>query len=128
VSRPRAAAAARLACAVLAAALASCGSCPPGWMEHPPDQPGWLLASGSCGEVFVGADARSIALTRAARRLADRLGLDVEQRLSVVKKDDRLFVEAWGPQGPVHDLDGLQLVDEAKCRKSTYVLVRIKAP
>jgi len=128
VSRRRVATAAALLACGLAAALAACGSCPPSWATQPPEQPGWLLASGACGEVFVGADARNIALTRAARSLADRLGLDVEPRLSVVKKDDRLFVEAWGPQGPVHDLDGLQLVEEAQCRKTTYVLVRLKAP
>jgi hypothetical protein len=112
----------RLALLLFAAA---CGSCPPAWVASPPQATDALYASGTCGEVFVDADARNIALTRAARRLADRLGLDVEARLSVVFLDGRLFVEALTPAGPTAALDGLQLVDEAVCEGTTCVLVRL---
>jgi hypothetical protein len=114
---------------LLAAALAACRTGPPSWAGHPPQQPGWLYAEGRCGEVFVDADARRVALTRAARGLADQLGLDVERRLAVVPSPgDRLFVEALGPEGPQHALDAMQLVDEAKVDGVTYVLVRLAAP
>lgn len=111
--------------ALLVALLAACGSCPPTWVGHPPDETGWLYADGRCGKVFVDADARRLALTRAARVLADRLGLDVERRLSVTEIDGKIFVEALGPDGPLHQLDGLQLVDEAECDDTHYVLVRL---
>ena len=106
-----------------------CGSCPPGWsLSPPPDASGWLYAAGRCGEVFVEAEARDVALTRAARVLADRLGLDVERRLSVMASDGRLFVEALGPDGPLHALDGLELADEARCDGVLHVLVRLRRP
>lgn len=106
-----------------------CGACPPDWsLRPPPDGSGWLYASGRCGEVFVDAEARDVALTRAARVLADRLGLDVERRLSVVASDGRLFVEALGPDGPLTALDGLQLADEAVCDGVVHVLVRLRRP
>ncbi len=114
------------ASSVLVWALPACRSCPPDWLEHPPEQPGFLVATGSCGEVFALADARNLALTRAARRLADRLRIDVEARLSVVLKDGRLFVEAWGSDGPHDDLDGLELVELSECGDGTYVLVRLR--
>ena len=120
----------RAALLLLVAALAGgCRSGPPSWAGHPPQQPGWLYAEGRCGEVFVDADARRLALTRAARVLADQLGLDVERRLAVVPSpDDQLFVEALGPEGPLHALDTMELVDEAKVDGVTYVLVRLAAP
>ena len=105
--------------------LAACAACPPGWVERPPQAADALYASGTCGDVFVEADARNIALTRAARRLADELGLNVEPRLSVIFADGRLFVEALTPAGPTSALDGLQLVAEAVCRRTTCVLVRL---
>jgi hypothetical protein len=105
--------------------LTACATCPPGWVGAVPDDAGWLHATGSSGEVFVETDARNVALTRAARQLADALDLDVERRLSVVFADGRLFVEAVGPGGPVHDLDDLQLVDQAECGGTTWVLVRL---
>jgi hypothetical protein len=111
--------------AALAGAGAGCTACPPAWAERPPEDGEALYATGACGEVFVEADARNIALTRAARRLADRLGLDVESRLSVVCADGHLFVEALLPTGPTRALDGLQLVDEAVCGTTTFVLVRL---
>lgn len=120
----------RLAWPALLAAvlLVACGSCPPGWVGHPPEESGWLYADGRCGKVFVEADARRLALIRAARVLADRLGLDVERRLSVTEIDGTIFVEALGPDGPLHQLDGLQLVDEAECEGTHYVLVRLARP
>jgi hypothetical protein len=115
-----------LAAALLAALLLSgCGACPPRWLEHPPEEREALFATGSCGEVMVDADALQVALVRAARRIADRLGLDVEPRLSVVHADGRLFVEALTPDGPTGALDGLQLVDSAECDDVTHVLVRL---
>jgi hypothetical protein len=112
----------------VAACSAGCHGGPPAWAGHPPEEPGYLYADGRCGEVFVDADARHLALTRAARVLADRLGLDVERRLSVVASDGRLFVEALGPDGPLHDLDGLELVDEAEVDGVLWVLVRLARP
>jgi hypothetical protein len=108
--------------------LTACATCPPGWAADVPEDNGWLHAAGSSGEVFVEADARNVALTRAARRIADVLDLDVERRLSVVFADGRLFVEAVGPDGPLHDLDELQLVDQAECGGTTWVLVRLPRP
>jgi hypothetical protein len=113
---------------VLAAWAGGCGSCPPAWAGNPPEEQGWIYADGRCGKVFVDADARRLALTRAARVLADRLGLDVERRLSVTAFEGQLFVEALGPDGPRHELDGLQLVDEAECNDTHYVLVRLARP
>ncbi len=110
------------------AACSACHSCPPAWSQSPPQEAGWLYAAGRSGEVFVDADARHLALTRAARELADQLGLDVERRLSVVASDGRLFVEALGPDGPRHELDALELVDEAECDGVRWVLVRLARP
>jgi hypothetical protein len=115
----------RFVLSLLLGAAAGCTSCPPDWLDDPPESDSWWYASGSCGEVFVEADARDVALTRAARILADRLGLDVERFLGVAMRDDRLFVEALGPQGPVADLDALELVDEAHCDEVVHVLVRL---
>ncbi len=110
---------------VLCVSSVGCASCPPAWVDSPPESDDALYASGSCGEVFVDADARQIALTRAARRLADRLGLDVEPRMAVVYADGRLFVEAVTPGGPTDALDGLQLVEQVVCDHVTFVLVRL---
>jgi hypothetical protein len=108
--------------------LAACSTCPPAWVEHVPVESGWRYAAGSSREVFVEADARDVALGRATRRLAEALQLDVERRLSVTWADGRLFVEAIGPDGPLHDLDALELVDQAECEGTTWVLVRIPRP
>ena len=113
------------AAALLAAA---CTACPPGWLEHPPGSEEWIYASGSSGEVYVEARARDVALTRAARRIADALGLDVEARLSVVERDGRLFAEAVGPDGRIDVFEGLELVDEIECDGITHVLVRLRRP
>lgn len=110
-------------CAALLAA--ACTLCPPSWLERPPSSDDWIYAAGSSGEVFVEAEAREVALTRAARRLADALGVNVEERLSVVERDDVLFVEAVGPDGPLDVFDGLELVDEAECGGVKHVLVRL---
>jgi hypothetical protein len=105
--------------------LAACTTCPPRWVAYVPEDAGWLHATGTAGKVYVEADARNLALTRAARCLADALDLDVEQRLSVVLSDGRLFVEAFGPEGQVHGLDALELVGQAECDGVLWVLVRI---
>lgn len=120
--------AAWLLLAVLAAGAGGCGSCPPAWALRPPEDPAWLYAAGRGGEVFVDADARRVALVRAARVLADRLGLDVEARLSVFESGGRLWVEAVGAAGEVHALDALELVDEARCDGDVHVLVRLPRP
>ena len=112
----------------IAAVAVGCSTSPPTWAGHPPEEDGWLYADGRCGKVFVDADARRLALTRAARVIADRLGLDVERRLSVTASEGKLFVEALGPDGPLHDLDALELVDEAECDGTAYVLVRLRRP
>ena len=104
---------------------AGCSACPPTWVHELPVADGWRYASGSAAAVFVDADARNLALTRAARVLADELGLDVEARLAVVFVDERLFVEAVGVDGPLHDLDDLELVDVVVCERRTWVLVRL---
>jgi hypothetical protein len=84
---------------------------------------------GSAGEVFVEADPLALALTRAARRVAERLGLGAERRLSVVFADGRLFVEAEDERGPLDALDALELVDQRRCDDGrTWVLVRLAVP
>jgi hypothetical protein len=108
--------------------LAACQACPPPWLARLPEQEGYLLAHGSCGEVYVEADARDVALVRAARRLADALGLDAEERLSVTWHDGRLFVELIGASGPSGALDDMQLVDEVRCDGVVHVLVRVPRP
>lgn len=118
----------RLAAAFVALLAAACAGCPPSWLEQPPDAPDWIYATGSSGEVFVEAEARDVALTRAARRIADELGLDVEERLSVISRDGRLFAEAVGPQGPLEVFDGLELVEQAECDGVMHVLVRLRRP
>ncbi len=109
-------------------ALAACASCPPAWSEAPPERVGLLHAAAVSGDTFVDADAERVALIRAARQIADALGLDVERRLSVIHADGRLWVEALGPDGVIHDLDGLQLVSTASCDGRTWVLVRLPWP
>jgi len=116
---------ARSAALCTALLAAACTLCPPSWLERPPVSDEWIYAAGSSGEVFVEAEARELALTRAARRLADALGLDVEERLSVVERDGQLFTEAVGPDGLLDVFDGLELVDEAECGGVRHVLVRL---
>ncbi|MGQ0553616.1 MAG: hypothetical protein ACT4PU_10395 [Planctomycetota bacterium] len=112
-------------CGVGLSLLPACLSGPPAWVAQPPESAGWWYASGACGDVSVDADARQVALTRAARTLAERLGLDVEGRLSVVLADDRLWVEALGARGLVTELSELELVRQAERNGITYVLVRL---
>lgn len=121
-------AALRLAVLCVALLASACTLCPPSWLEHPPVSPDWIYASGSSGQVFVEAEAGDVALTRAARRIADALGLDVETRLSVVERDGRLFSEAIGPTGPLDVFDGLELVSQVECQGVTHVLVRLRRP
>lgn len=105
---------------------AGCGSCPPAWAEASEVLDGYRYAAASAGEVAVLADATDLALTRAARRLAAALGLDVERRLAVALRDGRLFVEAWGPDGPLNDLEGLELVALERCAGRTHARVRLE--
>lgn len=120
MSRPRGLA--RLATLLLLAG-SGCTSCPPTWAEGAAAlqaRDGRLWAAASAGQVFVDADATQLALTRAARRLADALGLDVEGRLSVVWLDERLFVEAFDSAGRPVDLTGLELAALVDCGGRTY--------
>jgi hypothetical protein len=112
---------------VLAVLLAAggCSACPPRWADALSVDDTHAWAAASCGEVFVEADDTRLALTRAARRLADHLGLDVERRLSVVLLDGSLYVEAVGSDGPVDGLDGLELVDQVTCSGRTHVRLRL---
>ena len=113
-----------LACA---AALGACSACPPGWLAELPRDAGWTYAAGSAGPVFVDADSRNLALSRAARALAAALGIDTEQRVSVVLSDGRLFVELVGREGPTDALDDLELVELVECDGDTHALVRLPA-
>ena len=111
--------------ALLLCVSTGCHGCPPTWYETLPSESGWLFAAGHCGEVFVDADSTTLALGRAARRLADELGLQVEQRLSVRQLDGRLFVEAADAGGLVDSLDSLELVDLVSCDGEVYALLRL---
>lgn len=116
---------------VLGLALLVCGgcsSCPPAWADGVGREGGFIWAAASAGETFVDADSERLALTRAARRLADELGLDVERRLSVALIDDRLFVEAVGAHGRLDDLDALELDGVQTCGGRTHVRVRLARP
>ena len=115
----------RIGAAFVAALTLGCSVCPPRWVDELPVRSGWIHATGECGGVFVDADATRVALTRAVRTICDELGLDVENGLSVVWSDGRLFVEAVGPDGAMGDLDDLELVNRTECDGRTYVLVRL---
>ncbi len=111
---------------LLAAGLTTaCTSCPPSWVAHTPSAPGWIYGAGQCAEVFVDADRTALALSRAARVLADDLGLALEQRLSVRYLDGQLFIEAVGEDGPVDALAGLELVHLTTCEETVYALLRL---
>ena len=127
-ARPAVGAWVRLALAALAVSALACSACPPDWADGAPERDGLIVAVGHAGPVFVDADARRVALARAARVIADRLGLDVERRLSVSESDGRLFVEALGRDGPTGALDGLRLLDEASCDDEAWVLVGLPVP
>lgn len=127
-ARSRLGAWARVTIGTLVVLAAACRACPPGWATSPPEREGLIVAVGHAGPVFVEAEPRRIALARAARSIADRLGLDVERRLSVTESDGRLFVEAVGRGGPTAALDGLRLLDEATCDEEAWVLVGLPSP
>jgi len=112
--------------AALALGASGCQSCQPPWAGSLELRDGFRYAAASAGEVFVDADATDLALTRAARRLADALGLDVERRLAVTLRDGQLSVEAWGPDGPLQDLDGLELVELRRCGADLHARVRLE--
>jgi len=108
--------------------LCACHTCPPGWADGVGTEDGRAWAAASAGEVFVDADATRLALTRAARRLAEHLGLDVQTRLSVLLADEQLFVEAVGTAGPIDGLDGLELMALLQCDGRTYARVGLPTP
>lgn len=117
-----------LGVAFLSLFLAGCAQCPPIWASTlSDDETGWL-AAGVAGTTFVDVDAERLALTRAVRLLADRLGVDVEVRLSVMHVNGDLFVEARGEGGEVTDLLSLELVDLRECNDHVHVLVRLPRP
>lgn len=118
----------RTALLFLALHLAACQSCPPSWAGSLSDEGAFIVSAGECGEVFVDADAETLALTRAARRLADHLGLDVERRLIVVLAGGRLQVEAVGAAGPTTSLSTLELVALVRCDGRVYAQVRLPRP
>ncbi|RKY22409.1 MAG: hypothetical protein DRQ55_01230 [Planctomycetota bacterium] len=105
----------------------ACAGCPPAWADALQVERDFTWAASSAGPVFVEADGTRLALTRAARRLADHLGLDVERRLSVLLLDGTLYVEAVGADGIHHELDGLELVDQVLCDGRVHVRVRLAA-
>ena len=114
--------------AFLSLFLAGCAQCPPVWASTlSDDETGWL-AAGVAGTTFVDADAERLALTRAVRLLADRLGIDVETRLSVMHVNGELFVEARGEGGEIIDFSSLELVDLRECDDHVHVLVRLPRP
>lgn len=129
MSGTRRAAGARVTSAACLALLlwagVGCHGCPPDWYRTPPSESGWLFAAGRCGEVFVDADPTTLALGRAARSLADQLGLRPERRLSVRHLDGRLFVEAADDEGLVDSLDRVELVDLVDCDGTIYALLRL---
>ncbi|MFT7465498.1 MAG: hypothetical protein ACI9EF_003867 [Pseudohongiellaceae bacterium] len=111
-----------------------CSSCPPEWADEAPMEDtahddGYRYAAASVGELSVHLDAINLALTRATRRLADALGLDVEGRLSVVRAGGLLFVEARSSAASgntvISELDGLELVELRNCDSRTYARVRL---
>jgi hypothetical protein len=114
-----------LVAALALVSLSACSSCPPDWADRIELVDGYRYASASVGELSVDVDPTHVALTRAARRLADALGIDVENRLSVVRSGEQLFVEARGAAGVVHELDALEFVELAHCGPRTHARVRL---
>jgi len=113
----------------LTLSLSGCAGCPPSWAEQVSRHDGYHYAAASVGELTVAIDAVDLALSRAARRLADELGLDVEGRLAVTRDGDQLFVEARSSRGAgaelIDDLSGLELVEVARCGARTHAQVRL---
>jgi hypothetical protein len=102
-----------------------CSSCPPDWADRVELSDGYRYASASVGQLSVNVDPANLALTRAVRRLADALELDVERRLSVVHSGESLFVEAYGSAGQVHEFDELEFVELVRCGERTHARVRL---
>ena len=70
----------RLLALVVTLGLGGCGLLsPPGWIESPPHQDGWIHAVGSAGVTFDNNPARSeaMALERALRELATQISVQV---------------------------------------------------
>ena len=117
-----------LGVAFLSLFLAGCAQCPPVWASTlSDDETGWL-AAGVAGTTFIDANAERLALTRAVRVLADRLGVDVEARLSVMRVNGDLFVEARGKEGEITDFSSLEVLDLRECDEHVHVLVRLPRP
>ena len=118
-----------LSMVALALASLGCAGCPPDWADQVARHDGYHYAAASVGELTVDIDPVDLALIRAARRLADALGLDVEGRLSVTRDGEFLFVEARSSRAAgglaVEDLAGLELVEVARCGTRTHAQVRL---
>lgn len=115
-----------LLAALLGTALAACSSCPPGWIDAPPHEAGWVYGAAAAGKTYVDARATDLALTRAARVVAAGLELSLPGGLAVSLRGGRPWVEAFDEQGAVHALDDLELVDLVECDGRTYALVRLR--
>lgn len=115
-----------LGLACLAVLLSACSAtCPPSWLGTPPDESGWHYAAGSCGLLGLEIRPERVALTRAARTLAERLGLDVDTHFAVTRVGERLMIEAYGAAGRSDALDALEFVESARCGERVHVLVRL---
>jgi len=117
---------AQLSLALSLTLFASCAaSCPPHWLAELPDDEAYAYAAGSCGLLGLEIAPERVALTRAARALAERLGVDVSRQLSVTRVEGELVVEAYGDAGRSDALEGLELVSSARCGERVHVLVRL---
>ncbi len=120
----------RLSSLLLAGVLAcaaGCSSCPPTWLDEPPTSERYVYGGAQSG-ALLGPDVQAVALTRATRVLAEQLGLDVTTSFSVVERDDRVWVEAVGPDGPHSELESVEIVERVQCGKRAAVLVRVARP
>ena len=68
---------------------ASCAGCPPDWVERLPDEAGFVYGRASVGELGLPIGPEAVALSRAARAVAEQLGVEVAS-VSVVRLGDEL--------------------------------------
>lgn len=111
-------------CAALLALTNGCASCPRPWFDELPEEPDFVYAAASVGELGLALSGESVALSRAARALAEQLGLEVTSS-SVTRLGQGLVVEVAGPSGVHAELEPLELVDQARCAGRVHVLVRL---
>lgn len=102
-----------------------CAGCPRAWFDELPEQAGFVYAAASVGELGLTLSGEQVALSRAARALAETLGLEVSSS-SVVRLGDALIVEVAGPSGVHAELEALELVETARCDGRVHVLVRLR--